>query len=291
MVSSGEGFARHDPLCRRLPSLHSPFWNSPCPPPTSPPAPTLPFTLLHHTGIPKERSDRSEQSDHSEHFDLLLQLPTQEKILTWQIRSHPDTWPTTPPLATRIQDHRPIYMTYEGPLSQDRGQVTHLAHGTATLLTATESTLQIELHFPSQESKIPLSLPLTISDNQINARLPNIPLDYGISPGLSPKTRRVAVWIGLLTFVTPLILYRIISYFAPIPLTYSVRNRAIIALTELSLLFTVACTLCIWTIIKMWGKKVGWLPRTAVWISLIFNGFFLFVIISYVWWALPFLPR
>lgn len=66
------------------------------------------------------------------HWDLLLELPGYAQLPTWQIASPPESWPTAGTLpAWRIADHRTIYMTYEGPISRDRGTVTRVESGAA----------------------------------------------------------------------------------------------------------------------------------------------------------------
>lgn len=81
------------------------------------------------------------------HWDLLLEIPGQDKLATWQVATPPETWtrPDAPPPATRIPDHRRIYLTYEGPISGDRGTVTRVAAGTWRLLAQTGEIWQIKL--------------------------------------------------------------------------------------------------------------------------------------------------
>jgi hypothetical protein len=96
--------------------------SSPPPAPPFPPGTLLRYVVLHHTGIPPE------------HFDLLLEPPGQP-LLTWRIESPSASWsPATP--ATRQPDHRPLYMTYEGEVSNNRGRVKRVATGTAKVLAA-----------------------------------------------------------------------------------------------------------------------------------------------------------
>ena len=93
----------------------------------------LPFAVLHHIAIPEP------------HFDLLVQLPGAALLLTWRIFTPPTDWPTHPPTATRMQDHRPLYMTYEGPISNGRGRVARVAAGTARLLAHNPNNMTLEL--------------------------------------------------------------------------------------------------------------------------------------------------
>ena len=67
----------------------------------------LNFVVLHHTGMG------------AEHWDLLLQVPGRERLLTWRVAIPPEKWAAAGDseiAATRIADHRAIYLTYEGPI-------------------------------------------------------------------------------------------------------------------------------------------------------------------------------
>lgn len=66
------------------------------------------------------------------HWDLLLELPGEQKLVTWQVRIDPAVWPRQLP-AERIADHRKIYLTYEGQVSGDRGSVKRVAEGGAAV--------------------------------------------------------------------------------------------------------------------------------------------------------------
>lgn len=64
----------------------------------------------------------------SEHWDLMLEQG--EILLTWQLERDP-TGPSPFPIpARRIGDHRKAYLTYEGPISGDRGEVRRVDAGT-----------------------------------------------------------------------------------------------------------------------------------------------------------------
>lgn len=96
-----------------------------------------PFVILHHTGSP----------DAPDHFDLLLGAPPAPggKLLAWRLLPHPDTWPHHPPTAIRLPNHRRHYLTYEGPISDNRGHVRRVAAGSATLRTLNAHTLTLTL--------------------------------------------------------------------------------------------------------------------------------------------------
>ena len=74
----------------------------------------LRYVILHHTGIPDP------------HYDLMFETTPNSALATWRS----PTWPITEPTyVTPLPDHRTHYLTYEGPVSQNRGQVTRIASG------------------------------------------------------------------------------------------------------------------------------------------------------------------
>lgn len=76
----------------------------------------LRYVVLRHTGIP----DR--------HFDLMVEPAVDAMALvTWRL----STWPLVGvQTVQRLTDHRPAYLTYEGPVSGDRGKVHRVRGGT-----------------------------------------------------------------------------------------------------------------------------------------------------------------
>lgn len=70
------------------------------------------FVLLHH--------------DHpTAHLDLMLEA--EEMLWTWRLDAIPQA--DVEHSANRIQNHRLLYLDYEGPVSGGRGRVTRLDHG------------------------------------------------------------------------------------------------------------------------------------------------------------------
>jgi hypothetical protein len=65
------------------------------------------------------------------HFDLMIEH--EEGLWTWSLyRDHlPETVGELD--VERIQDHRKAYLTYEGPVSGDRGRVRRVEEGTCTM--------------------------------------------------------------------------------------------------------------------------------------------------------------
>lgn len=79
----------------------------------------LRYAILHHTGVP------------APHFDLMFETAPGSPLATWRS----PTWPITAPTPVeRLPDHRSAYLTYEGPVSNNRGHVTRVAGGAAQIV-------------------------------------------------------------------------------------------------------------------------------------------------------------
>jgi hypothetical protein len=74
----------------------------------------LRFVILHHTG-----------SDNA-HYDLMFETSPESKLTTFRLPDWPIDRSTE---AERIGDHRREYLAYEGPLSDDRGEVERVVCG------------------------------------------------------------------------------------------------------------------------------------------------------------------
>ncbi len=61
------------------------------------------------------------------HWDLMLQ--DAEALATWQLAQAPALQPGQAMPAKRLADHRTAYLTYEGPVSGDRGEVKRFDEG------------------------------------------------------------------------------------------------------------------------------------------------------------------
>lgn len=64
------------------------------------------------------------------HWDLMLQ--SGDVLKTWRLLLEPtfEELLRGPVAAEEIQDHRPVYLDYEGPVSGDRGNVIRFDQGT-----------------------------------------------------------------------------------------------------------------------------------------------------------------
>lgn len=113
------------------------------------------FVLLHHTGW----------AGRADHFDLMLQMEAGEDdsdpvLKTFASltdappdgKSHSDTRArgaasgdpnSETNLLRLIDDHRRAYLTLEGPLSGNRGQVARVDEGTLDWLEAPDTALQL----------------------------------------------------------------------------------------------------------------------------------------------------
>ncbi len=72
-----------------------------------------------------QRHTQPEQS----HWDLMLEVAATQKLATWQVPRPPREWPEILVSCTKLEDHRLDYLTYEGPVSGNRGEVEIFAAG------------------------------------------------------------------------------------------------------------------------------------------------------------------
>ena len=96
------------------------------------------FVILHH------------QTAGGEHWDLMLQRGG--GLLTWQLLREPDGVGSLPIPATRkaglglsVGDHRLAYLTYEGPISRNRGTVRRVDEGTVSFADIADNRVCFEL--------------------------------------------------------------------------------------------------------------------------------------------------
>jgi hypothetical protein len=79
----------------------------------------LRYVILRHEGIDPP------------HFDLMFETAPGSPLATWR----GEMWPiTTAAPLTRLADHRNAYLSYEGPLSENRGSVRQVESGEFRLL-------------------------------------------------------------------------------------------------------------------------------------------------------------
>jgi len=93
-----------------------------------------PFVVLRHDppfGTPQQT-----------HWDLMLD--TEAALRTWALAQFP-VW-NAPVAAKQLPDHRRAYLTYEGPVSGNRGSVTRVLAGTYELQLDTAQRIECRLH-------------------------------------------------------------------------------------------------------------------------------------------------
>lgn len=61
------------------------------------------------------------------HFDLMIE--NADRLSTWKFEDFPGKSIAEPQPAARLAEHRPIYLDYEGPVSNDRGDVVRQDSG------------------------------------------------------------------------------------------------------------------------------------------------------------------
>jgi hypothetical protein len=76
------------------------------------------YVILRHDGVSEP------------HFDLMLETYPGSQLSTWRISNWPVESPTP---ATRLRDHRRLYLDYEGEIGGHRGFVHRIANGTAEI--------------------------------------------------------------------------------------------------------------------------------------------------------------
>ena len=90
----------------------------------------LRYVVLRHEGVEEP------------HFDLMFETSPASALSTWRSPEWPLKVGTK---VTRLPDHRPWYLTYEGEISGARGWVRRVASGTHRLLEHTELIMATEL--------------------------------------------------------------------------------------------------------------------------------------------------
>jgi hypothetical protein len=88
------------------------------------------YVVLHHTGYGEP------------HFDFMIAVDDISPLRTWRS----PVWPIdrrTPPQP--LPDHRRVYLTYEGPVSNGRGHVRRVAEGVLRIEHSDEASMTIAL--------------------------------------------------------------------------------------------------------------------------------------------------
>ncbi len=99
------------------------------------------FALLEHDTTP-DGAPRGDQP--TVHWDLIIEAPGCERLPTWRLAANPlDSAAEIP--AERIEDHRRVYLEYEGVIAGGRGTVRRLDRGGAEIEQLTDDKLVVTL--------------------------------------------------------------------------------------------------------------------------------------------------
>jgi hypothetical protein len=90
----------------------------------------LHYVVLRHEGVAEP------------HYDLMLEVAPGSALATWRLNEWPPTQHAT---FTPLPDHRRAYLTYEGPISGDRGTVRRIAGGHHRLIAIEEALVTVQL--------------------------------------------------------------------------------------------------------------------------------------------------
>lgn len=115
------------------------------------------FVLLYHECPPGYEKPS--------HWDFMLEAG--EVLWTWELRELPTAWkailpqtkssPNTIVSAMRLADHRLAYLDYEGPLTNDRGNVSREMSGEYQLLESTAQRIVVRLTTEKLQTTVDLA--------------------------------------------------------------------------------------------------------------------------------------
>ena len=98
------------------------------------------------------------------HWDLMFapaHAPKggESKLITFRIPIDPHIWADKPVSCEKIADHRSIYLTYEGPISGNRGEVRRVDQGTYDPIEITDQKWLISIQGSTLTGRILLEGP------------------------------------------------------------------------------------------------------------------------------------
>ncbi len=117
-----------------------------------------PFVLLKH--------DLPEGSTIGSHWDLMIQ--DGDHLATWRLES--DLFQTHEQSAERLDSHRLDYLTYEGPISGNRGSVRQVDQGEFRIQLWSENEISGELHGQTNKTFMRMSCSANSTPWLLNAR-------------------------------------------------------------------------------------------------------------------------
>jgi hypothetical protein len=77
------------------------------------------------------------------HYDWMFDAG--ESLLTWATDRLPEVTAMGPLAAVRLVDHRRIYLHYQGPLTDGRGEVTQVESGDFQLISASDNRFEFQV--------------------------------------------------------------------------------------------------------------------------------------------------
>jgi hypothetical protein len=114
------------------------------------------------------------------------QATTAAALLTFRTHDRPDASPA-PFLATRLPDHRSLYLDYEGEVSQGRGHVERVASGHVLSLDESDARIQVVCQFDRQPPRGWLALPTDAPGNAAWRFTPLASPDFALA--ITPAAR------------------------------------------------------------------------------------------------------
>lgn len=101
------------------------------------------FVILDHKPAQSPPDSGSSARTDEHHFDLMFEIAADEPLSTFATANLPSESGSSSVLIP-LENHRREYLTYEGPVSNNRGSVTRHAHGTWTGELSDEAILSFD---------------------------------------------------------------------------------------------------------------------------------------------------
>ena len=86
------------------------------------------------------------ENEHRQDDDRLKDQSERQELIAFEVPNPPDHW-SKPTSVVRLPDHRSVYLTYQGPISRDRGIVTRIRDGTHDWIELNETKLVARLYW------------------------------------------------------------------------------------------------------------------------------------------------
>jgi len=84
------------------------------------------------------------------HFDWMIDQPeiaNEHRLLCWRCGVRPDSPDSIGFIAQRLSNHRVEYLSYEGPISGDRGEVRRVASGEVVEFSLQKTGVVVEIRW------------------------------------------------------------------------------------------------------------------------------------------------